>query len=247
MPTLAITGLAPATGKTTTAVHLAEQLGALGARVLLVDLSPDADATEAIRGVRTVHLRRALEADLPLETCLAPAILPGVDLLTLPSGPLTGSFPGHSADDLAGLLRRAAPDYAYVLIDLPPEEGVAADVGLAIADAALVPAPLERESLDDVPKTMELIGKARAGTNPSLRALLLFTVATATDEARRVAATLRDSYPNLILRTRIPADDSLNALLDGTRRGGVPSAGINAYHQLAGELASRLIDLQKAG
>jgi chromosome partitioning protein len=240
MSIIANVGLAPATGKTATAVHLAEQLGTLGARVLLVDLAPDADATAAIRQTRTVDLRRVLQLGLPLETCVAPTILPHVDLLTLPNVPLSEVFRGDAAHELPDVLRRAASEYAYVLIDLPPEEGLSAEAALAVADAALVPAPVEDESLDDVSRAMELIRKARVGSNPSLRTLILLTVVAPTSEARRVQTRLRDTYPDVVLTTRIPADEALNDLLDGRRNLGVPSPGMNAYHQLASELASRL-------
>lgn len=240
MPTLAVTNLAPATGKTTSVVHLAEQFGSLGARVVIVDFSPDGDAAAAVRRVKTVDLRRALNDGSPLETCLAPTILTGVDLLTLPPGPPAQLFPlGSVEGELTTLVRRLAARYTYVLIDLPPAADLATRTALLTADMAVVPVPLEEESLDDVPKVLELIRAVREGSDSALRTFLFLTLARDSDAARRIEASLRGRYGDLILRTRIPEDPGLNGLLDGQPRPGLPSAGVNAYHQLANEMAHR--------
>jgi chromosome partitioning protein len=137
-------------------------------------------------------------------------------------------------------VRRLAARYTYVLIDLPPAADLATRTALLTADMAIVPLPLEEESLDDVPKVLELIRAVREGSDSALRTLLFLTLARDSDAARRIEATLRGRYGDLILRTRIPEDPGLNALLDGQPRAGLPSAGVNAYHQLANELAHRV-------
>ncbi len=250
MATIAVFNLEPVTGKTTTAISLAAALGHFGARVLLVDLTPDRDATFAIERVRGLDLAEVLERDLPLETSIGGSSLTNVDLLSLPSVPLATLFgsTGTARSGLQDLLRRAAGDYAYVVLDLPDTVGDVMGAALRVADVALVPLPAEEESPADASRMVRALEDLRQREHLPLRIALLLVMVSAAPESARVAAALRSQYPRLVLPTTIPFDESLQQRVDGFVSGGLPSPGENAFQQVAIELSRRLsATMERAG
>lgn len=241
MAIIAVFNLASAVGKTTTAIELARALGSFGARVLLLDLTPDQDATFAVDRVRSVDLAEVLERDLPLETCIGASALMGVDLLALPPVPLASLFPRKRSilDSLMDLIRRASAGYAYVVIDLPDGTGDVTRAALRVADAALVPLPAEEESIDDASRIVQSLEDLRRRESLRLSIVLLLTMVSGTAGAR-VAAAIREAYPRLVLPTAIPLDESLQGLLYRRPSGSLPSPAENAYQAAAMELARRL-------
>lgn len=131
-------------GKTTSALHLAGALAADGARVLLVDLDPQAHATLglgiAVEGRPT--LAEVLIDGVPGEQALrgAPG---GIDLL--PSCPRLAEFEELAArrlepeQALRGVLAGLAGAYDFALLDCPPRtDGVLAANALRAADTAIL-------------------------------------------------------------------------------------------------------------
>lgn len=250
MATIAVFNLEPATGKTTTAISLAEALGQFGARVLLVDLTPDRDATFAVGRVRSLDLADVLARDLPLESSIGGSSLTNVDLLSLPSVPLASLF-GSARTARAGLqnlLQRASSGYTYVIFDLPSVVGDVVGAALRVADVALVPLPAEEESLADADLTVRALDDLRQRETLQLRIALLLVMLSATPESGRVAAAVRAAYPRLVLPTAIPFDEALQQRVDRFVSGGLPSPGENAFQQAAIELSRRLsASMERAG
>lgn len=242
MATIAVFNLEPATGKTTTAIALAEALGQFGARVLLVDLTPDGDTTYAVERVRSMALADVLERGLPLQTCIGGSALAGVDLLSVPSG-LPAALFGNAPtvrDGLQDLLRRASEGCTYVILDLPDSAGDAVGAALRVADVALVPLPAEEESPSDAARMVQGLEDLRQREHLPLRIALLLVMVSATRESGRVAAALHAAHSRMMLRTAIPFDMSLGARLERIPPGPIPSPGENAYQQVAIELSRRL-------
>lgn len=250
MATIAVFNLEPATGKTTTAISLAEALGQFGARVLLVDLTPDRDATFAIERVRGLDLSDVLERDLPLETCIGGSTLANVDLLSLPAVPLPPLFRRARTvrSGLQDLLRRAADGYTYMIVDLPDSAGDVVGAALRVADVALVPVPAEEESVGDADRMVRALEDLRQRESLPLRIALLLIMVSATPDSSRTAATLRSAHPRLFLPAAIPFDESLQKRVERFESGALPSPGENAFHQAAIELSRRLsASMERAG
>lgn len=137
---LAIAGGKGGSGKTTTALGVADALAQRRRRPLVVDCDLDAP---------NLHLRAGVDrdpgVDAPeIETAIhEAAALPGVDVL--PAG-------GADADDLAAALA-ALPVDRPVLLDCPAGASEAAARPLRAADATVVVTTLGRESVEDAVKT----------------------------------------------------------------------------------------------
>lgn len=245
MAIIAVFNLQPGTGKTTTAISLAEALGRFGARVLLVDLTPDHDATVAVQGAHTIGLAETLAGDLPLRSCIGRTTMTGVDLLSLPDIPLQALFgsthPGR--ERLQDLIRRASEGYTYVVIDLPDRTGDITGAALRVADVALVPIPAEEDSLADAARMVRGLEDLRQRESLRLRIALLLTMVSSTPASARVAAALRSAYPRFMLPTAIPLDDTLPRRLDRLPSGRIPSSGEDAYQRVAIDLSRRLSSL----
>lgn len=255
MPTrvLAVANQKGGVGKTTTAVNLAACLAALGRRVLLLDLDPQANATsglglEKISGasayaallgqeplatrIRTTAFERLEIIPSELDLCGADVELPRLDRhlhrLALALEPLR-------ADAVRDL----------ILVDCPPSLGILTLNAFAAADYLLVPLQCEYYALEGISMLTRLLDQIRAGANPRLA--LLGVVMTMFDSRTRlsqqVVAEVRAHFKELVFDTVIPRTTRLAEAPSH----GQPiiaydpySAGAAAYEVLAQEVLARL-------
>ena len=128
-------------GKTTSAVSIAAVLGAMGQRVLLIDLDPQAGASLSL-GVRDPgeSILQAMHRTTAFP--VVPTKAPGVSLV--PSGhALTAARQHFSGEIGAGLFKRCLDrtenDREWVIIDCPPGDDILILGALRAAEHVLIP------------------------------------------------------------------------------------------------------------
>jgi chromosome partitioning protein len=171
-------------GKTTSAVNLACGLARRGARVLLVDLDPQATASVALMAGGSVEAYRqgrtmaqVILRDLPLEQAIFgrndPLLSGQVDFDLVPSHIDLAETDGRREPGFDVALREALEAvrgrYDVIMIDAPPNLGVLTVMGLTAADAVLIPVRTEPYDSMGVGLILATIGKVQRRLNPALR------------------------------------------------------------------------------
>ncbi len=244
---LAVANQKGGVGKTTTAVNLSAYL-ALGVRVLLVDLDPQANATSSL-GLDPAGLELstydALIGEAPLEEVIVNSGRGQLDI-----APASRALAGAQVElvdlpDRDQRLKRALPavraQYDVVIVDTPPSLGILTLNALVAADVLLAPVQCEYLALEGVAQLMETIELVRATLNPRLELLgmLMTMYDPRTRLSTQVVDEVRRHFPERTFQTVIPR----SVRLSEAPSYGKPvleyeptSRGASAYADLAQEL-----------
>lgn len=256
MPTqvLAIANQKGGVGKTTTAVSLAACLGAMGKRVLLVDLDAQANATSGLGLEKTEggSVYRPLMGEGGLSERVKETAFP--NLWVLPSElDLCGAEVelARSEDYLNRLRLALAPlrqsgRFDIIILDCAPSLGILTLNAFAAADRLLVPLQCEYFALEGIAMVTRILNQVReTGINPNLE--LLGVVMTMFDGrtklAQSVVAEVRQHFTDKVFDTVIPRTTRLAEAPSFGKPITVYdpySAGAAAYEVLAEEVAKRL-------
>jgi len=235
-------------GKTTTAVNVAACLAEAGARTLVVDLDPQANATSGLGERANGTSSYDLLDGAPLEEIAHSTRFENLDVV--PSKPeLAGAaveLPGHGDGEsfLAAALEPAREAYSYVFVDCPPSLGPLTVNGLAAADRVLVPVQCEYYALEGLAQLLHSVELVRARLNPrlALAGMLLTMVDGRTRLAADVAAEVRRHFGELVFDAVVPR----SVRLAEAPSHGLPitvydpaSVGADAYYRVASELVDR--------
>jgi chromosome partitioning protein len=235
-------------GKTTTAVNIAACLAEAGAKTLVVDLDPQANATSGLGERANGTSSYDLLDGAPLAEIVHPTRFENLDVV--PSRPeLAGAaveLSGHGDGEsfLATALEPARETYSYVFVDCPPSLGPLTVNGLAAADRVLVPVQCEYYALEGLAQLLHSVELVRARLNPklALAGMLLTMVDGRTRLAADVAAEVRRHFGELVFDAVVPR----SVRLAEAPSHGLPitaydpaSAGADAYYRVASELVDR--------
>jgi chromosome partitioning protein len=238
-------------GKSTTAVNLGAYLALAGARVLVVDLDPQGNASTGL-GLDHRQIEPSVYDVLMGDSDAASAIrqTPVRNLDVLPS---TIDLAGAEVELVNAFsretrLRQAlgAVRYSYdlVFIDCPPSLGLLTVNALAAADELLIPIQCEYYALEGLGQLLRNVDLVRVNLNQGLHigGIVLTMYDGRTRLAEQVVQEVRKHFTDLVYQTVVPRSVRLSeapgygvpiALYDPLSRGGI------AYRDLALELADR--------
>jgi chromosome partitioning protein len=215
MRTIAIVNQKGGCGKTTSAVNLAGCLAADGARVLLVDMDPQAHATLAL-GIDPERL------DENLYEVLADAdgagklrdvcVEAGPNLFVAPSGIVLSALEQKLASEpietrtrrLVSALESLGDEFDYSLIDCPPNVGLLTFNALRAAGEVIVPLETSFFAIHGVQKLLETIALLTERIGHDLAVRILPTLYDGrTRYARTTLAEIREMFGDLCFDTVI--------------------------------------------
>lgn len=205
-------------GKTTTTVNLAAALAKNGARVLVIDLDPQGNASTAL-GVEhrsdTVSVYDVIVNDVDIADVVKKSP-EGGELYCLPA---TIHLAGAEIELVSLVAReqrlRSALDkflaeseetFHYVFIDCPPSLGLLTINAFVAAREVLIPIQCEYYALEGLSQLLNNIKLIERHLNPNLMVstILLTMYDSRTNLANQVADDVRQHFPNEVLATPIP-------------------------------------------
>ncbi|HIU23131.1 MAG TPA: ParA family protein [Candidatus Fimihabitans intestinipullorum] len=244
-------------GKTTSSINLAASLGALGKKVLLVDLDPQGNATTGI-GINKADIRlsvydllidKAVLKDVILKTPFknlyampATINLAGVDIELIEKSQLEPGF--VKGQQLKKHLDGAKNVFDYIIIDCPPSLGILTTNALTASDSVIIPVQCEFFALEGIMQLLNTIMLAQKNLNPTLdiEGVLLTMLDSRTNLGLEVVEDIKSYFkervydtiiPRLVKLSEAPSHGKPILAYDSTSR------GTEAYLNLAKEVIER--------
>ncbi|MEV8267604.1 ParA family protein [Microbacterium sp. NPDC076911] len=243
-------------GKTTTAVNTAAALASVGARVLVIDLDPQGNASTALGVPHTADIPSIYDVLID-EFPLADIIQTSPEAENLFCAPSTIHLAGAEIELVSQVarehrLRTALDDYLsspentmdFVLIDCPPSLGLLTINAFTAASELLIPIQCEYYALEGLSQLLSTVRMIQKHLNPELvlSTILLTMYDGRTRLAQQVAEEVREHFAKQVLDTVIPRSVRVSEApsfgqtviaYDGQ------SAGAIAYREAAVEIIRR--------
>lgn len=243
-------------GKTTTTVNIASALALVGARVLVIDLDPQGNASTALGVPHTADIPSVYDVLID-EFPLAEIVQTSPESPLLLCAPSTIHLAGAEIELVSQVAREhrlrtaledylaAAPEHIdFVLIDCPPSLGLLTINAFTAADELMIPIQCEYYALEGLSQLLGSVRMIQKHLNPALHlsTILLTMYDGRTRLAQQVAEEVRSHFPAKVLRTVIPRSVRVSeapsfgqtvVAYDGQ------SAGAIAYREAAVEIARR--------
>ena len=237
-------------GKTTTAVNLTAALTELGAKVLLCDFDPQANATSGMgldkRKIKystyDVTINSVSARDAIVKTKYGDVLPSAADL----AGATVELINENGRErKLGAALEKIRGDYDLIFIDCPPSLEMLTLNGLCAADGILVPVQCEYYALEGLSDLMSTLRTVKRRMNPRLE---IFGVALTMSDGRTAFSTqvvqeVRRHFPGKVFSAVVPR----NIRLAEAPSHGIPvsaydkhSRGAKAYKAMAEEIKAKL-------
>lgn len=239
-------------GKTTSVVNIAVALAKRGAKVLVIDLDPQGNASTALgiphqSGVKGIY--DVLISEVPLNE----AIYQSAEAEQLWCSPATIDLAGAEIElvDLKNrelLLKHALlnseTEFDYVFIDCPPSLGLLTVNALVAGSEVMIPIQCEYYALEGLSQLVKTIALVKANLNPTLElsTILLTMFDNRTNLSAQVVEEVREHFPEQTLDSVIPRSVRISeapSFGQSVINYDSSSAGSIAYQEAALEIAKK--------
>ena len=238
-------------GKSTTAINLSSCLGAMGQKVLTIDLDPQGNTTSGL-GVEkdaaenTVY--ELLLGECEVEECLQKLEFEGVSLIPSNVNLAGAEIELIGIEDkeyiLQNKISKIRDQFDFIIIDCPPSLNMLTINAMTTANTVLVPIQCEYYALEGLSQLMHTIELVQERLNPDLEMEgVVFTMYDArTNLSLQVVENVKNNLNQTIYKTIIPR----NVRLAEAPSQGLPinyydarSTGAESYQLLAEEVIHR--------
>ena len=238
-------------GKITTAINLSSCLGAMGQKVLTIDLDPQGNTTSGL-GVEkdaaenTVY--ELLLGECEVEECLQKLEFEGVSLIPSNVNLAGAEIELIGIEDKEYILQKKISkirdQFDFIIIDCPPSLNMLTINAMTTANTVLVPIQCEYYALEGLSQLMHTIELVQERLNPDLEMEgVVFTMYDArTNLSLQVVENVKNNLNQTIYKTIIPR----NVRLAEAPSHGLPinyydarSTGAESYQLLAEEVIHR--------
>jgi chromosome partitioning protein len=251
---LAIANQKGGVGKTTTAINLAAAFVESGARVLLIDLDPQGNASTGLGILPSMRRKTSYDLiieELPLAETVMPTEFEGLFICPSNSDLSSADMELVANEKRSFLLHDAlrgpgmdALDVDFVLIDCPPSLSLLTVNALVASHAVLVPLQAEFFALEGLSQLLLTIREVRQNANPGLRieGVALTMVDGRNRLSQQVENDARKTLGDLVFKAVIPRNVRLSeapSYAQPVLTYDSASKGAEAYRALAAEVLAR--------
>ena len=240
-------------GKTTSSVNLAAYLAARGARVLLIDTDPQANASSSLNITLTegqLSLYDVLINQVPIKNVIYTSAR--INLSLVPAHAVLAGAEVEMTQLIARemILKKAIHpienDYDFILIDTPPSLGLLTINALTAAHKGVViPVQCEYLALEGLSQLMHTINLVRENLNPAsqVAGVIMTMFDKRTNLSNQVVDEVRNYFPDKVFKTIIPRNVRLSeapSYGEDILTYAPNSSGGQAYRALAEEVLTQV-------
>lgn len=210
-------------GKTTSCLNLGVALSLLGKKVLLVDIDPQGNLSDAFININQVQytIKDLLEGSVTdINAVIKRNVKPFMDLL--PSNNLLNGTEEKLLNKMSRetilkrILEPIKSNYDYVLIDCPPSLNLLVLNSLTASSEAIIPIATEYHALTGTNTILQTIQQVRTLINGNLRLSGVFITKydERTNNDREISEAIKNNFKSIcyktIIRTNVKIKDATN-------------------------------------
>lgn len=210
-------------GKTTSCLNIGVALSLLNKKVLLVDIDPQGNLSDAFININQVQhtIKDLLEGSITnVNEVLIRGVKPNIDLL--PSNNLLNGTEEKLLNQMSRetilkrILEPIKSNYDYVLIDCPPSLNLLVLNSLTASNEAIIPIATEYHALTGTNTIIKTIQQVKTLLNSNLRLTGVFITKydERTNNDREIKEAIQNNFKELcyktIIRTNVKIKDATN-------------------------------------